>query len=146
MVDTLPRAEIVHAIPGRVRLRVDARRRDEVYFASVATSLSAVPGVTRVEVRPLTGSLVIHHIVPFGRIAAAAEERRLFSIIYAQSAQKRTEQRSIDPKLVAAVAMGVFAIWQLGRGRYLPPALSLVMYALDLARLWPDETSAGEDA
>ena len=80
MADALPLAEPIHAIPGRTRLRIEERSGDGAFFASIATGLSAIRGVSHVDVRPLTGSIVIHHAAPLARIGVAAEEARLFVI------------------------------------------------------------------
>ena len=72
MADDLPIARLVHTMPGRARLRIAERRGDEAFFAAIATGLSTLAGVYHVEVRPLTGSVVIAHGPPVGRIGAAA--------------------------------------------------------------------------
>lgn len=53
--------QIVHAIPGRTRLRCPALRRDAAAVEAVADKLAAAPGVHEVAVRPYTGSLLITH-------------------------------------------------------------------------------------
>ena len=135
MDDTLPPAEIVHAVPGRARLRIAARRGDAVFFASIATGLSTIPGVSRVDVRPLTGSIVIRHAAPLARIGKAAEQGRLFVLANVASAPPSAPAMGIDPKIVAAAGLGAFALWQLAQGRILPPAITLAWYAAGLAGL-----------
>lgn len=132
MVDALPLAQIVHAIPGRARLRIDARRGDAAFFASVATGLSAVHGVSQIEVRPLTASIIIQHAGPLARISRAAEKARLFVLANSHSAPSPTPAIWIDPKMVAAAGLGVLAIWQLTQGRVLPPAITLAWYVAGL--------------
>ena len=116
MADPLPIAEIVHAMPGRARLRIAARRGDAVFFASVATGLSTIPGVHKVEVRPLTGSVVILHSRPFARIATAAREARLFDAGERRPPPPATPAMAIDPKMVVGVGLGVFALSAAGAG------------------------------
>jgi hypothetical protein len=146
MDNALPLAEIVHAMPGRVRLRLAARRGDRVFFASIATGLSAIPGVSRVEVRPLTGSIMLQHVCPLARIGIAAEQGRLFVIADAHTAPPLTPAIPIDPKMVVAVGLGIFALWQLAQGRILPPALTLGWYAAKLTGILSngDSSDGGE--
>jgi len=132
MVDTLPQAEIVHAMPGRTRLRIADRRGDRVFFASVASGLSTIPGVRKVDVRPFTGSILIHHAASFARIGTAAETSRLFALANANSVPLPTPALPVDPKLITAAGLGIFALWQLTRGRILPPAITLAWYAARL--------------
>jgi hypothetical protein len=51
--------ELRHAIPGRVRLRFPALRGDAVLSREVQKQLAALPVVRRVEVNPLTGSVLV---------------------------------------------------------------------------------------
>jgi len=133
MVDTLPIAEVVHAMPGRTRLRIPAQRGDSVFFATMATGLSTLPGVRHVEVRPLTGSLVIQHGTPLERISAAAREARLFMI--GNAPPPPTEPVAIDPRMLVGVGLGAFAVWQILEGKILPPAVTLAWYAASLTGL-----------
>lgn len=147
MPDALPLAEPVHSIPGRSRLRIDARRGDSVFFASIATGLAAIGGVTRVDVRPLTGSVVIHHGPPLARIGIAAEEARLFSMTKPVDAAASATALAIDAKMVAALGIGAFGLWQFAQGRVLPPAMTMAWYAATLAGLLPqnaDPAGPGE--
>jgi hypothetical protein len=142
MPDTLPLAEVVHAIPGRARLRIPARRGDAVFFASVATGLSAIPGVFHAQVRPMTASIVIRHSAPLARIGEAAEKARLFALAIAATPPPSAFR--IEPKAALVASLGVFALWQLTQGRVLPPALTLAWYAAGLTGLLPQsETGDG---
>jgi hypothetical protein len=141
MADGLPVAQIVHAIPGRARLRIVERRGDTVFFASVASGLSTIPGVHKIEVRSLTGSILIQHGAPLERIGAAAQEARLFILGDTHSAPPAMPATSFDPKAAIALGLGALSIWQMTEGRVLPPALTLAWYAASLAGLLSD----GED-
>lgn len=146
MADALPIAEIAHAMPGRARLRIAERRGDSVFFASVATGLSTIAGVYKVEVRSLTGSLLIQHGPPLERIALAAQEARLFAIGNATSAPPQTESIQFDPKLLIGLGLGALGLWQLTEGKLLPPAITLAWYAAHLTGLLSggDTADAGE--
>lgn len=132
MADTLPVAEIVHAMAGRARLRIAARRGDAVFFAAVATELSTIAGVHKVEVRPLTGSLVIQHSPPLEPIATAAQEARLFVLGKASAVPPPIATVRIAPRALVGLGLGALAVWQLTAGKILPPAITLAWYAAGL--------------
>jgi hypothetical protein len=146
MPDALPIAEVVHAMEGRTRLRIPARRGDAAFFASIATGLSTIAGVEDADVRPLTGSLLLQHGVPLAGIAAAAEQARLFKVADGAAMPPPQVAARIDPKWVIGVGLGVIAVWQLTQGRILPPAITLAWYGAHLTGLLAsgDSADAGE--
>lgn len=145
MADTPPLAELVHAIPGRARLRIAARRGDAVFFASIATALSHTSGVADVEVRPLTASIVIRHAGPLSRIGDAARDAGLFVISTPVAAPPPVCAIPVEPRIVAAVGLGTFALWQLTQGRILPPALTLAWYAAHLGGMLASGEAASSE-
>lgn len=136
MGDDLPLAEFVHAMPGRARLRISDRQGDAGFFSSLATSLSAIAGVSKVSVTPLTGSVLIQHVGPLSRIGAAAAEARLFAVGEPAPAAPPASGPAIDPKIMLSLALCGAAAWQLSKDRVLPPALTLLWYASNLGGLW----------
>jgi hypothetical protein len=145
MPETLPEAELVHSLPGRTRLRFAERRRDSVFLAAIATALSASQGVIRVEARSSTGSLLVWHSGPIERIGSAAKAQSLFTIAPVKPVQA-APHAELSKKSMVTAAMFVLAIWQLARGHILPPALTLAMYAIDLAGLLVEDGSSGNAA
>lgn len=116
-------------------MRIAARRGDGVFFASVATVLSAIAGVQKVDVRPLTGSVVLQHTAPFARIGQAAVQGRLFILPEMGAPPREASAIRVDARMIAAAGLGFFALWQLAEGRILPPAITLAWYAAGLAGL-----------
>ena len=53
--------QVVHAMPGRVRLRISKVRDNPAFAQKAQDKLGRVPGVKRVEVKPLTGSVLIFY-------------------------------------------------------------------------------------
>jgi hypothetical protein len=139
----LPLAQVAHAMPGRARLRVADRRGDAAYFASVSKGLSAIAGVRNVEVAPLTGSVLIQHSGPLARIGAAAQEARLFAVGEAPQAARAAPEASIDPKVIAALALLAAALWQMSKENVLPPAITLLWYASRLGGVWSPDGDGG---
>lgn len=75
-----PIATIQHQIPGRLRLRIPARRGDVSFFHGIVQALSKLPGVEKLDAIPLTGSIIIRHSGSAQAIVAAATEQGLFEI------------------------------------------------------------------
>jgi copper chaperone CopZ len=55
----VPNVEILSAIPGRARLRVQGLREDAARATEVSALVRALDGVTVVEANPLTGTLLV---------------------------------------------------------------------------------------
>jgi hypothetical protein len=53
--------QIVHALPGRTRLRLPWLKDDHDTATRLADQLARLPGVQELEVRPYTGSLLCQH-------------------------------------------------------------------------------------
>jgi hypothetical protein len=53
--------KVVHALPGRVRLKVAKVKGNPVLARQVEEKLAQVPGIRQVEVKPVTGSLLVHY-------------------------------------------------------------------------------------
>jgi len=107
MTEPLPIAEIVHGMESRARLRISSRRGDAPFFKAIVAGLSAHPGVSAVEVSPMTGSVLIRHVVPFEEIVTASEKAGLFRVGEAEVASLAPPLRElpklpVDPKLAIA--------------------------------------------
>ncbi|QXP84095.1 HMA2 domain-containing protein [Methylococcus sp. ANG] len=76
------RAEIVHCLPGRLRLRVAEKRGDEAALRELASSLAAHPDVVSVDVRSPTGGLLVVHNLgeAWQPIARYAVDRNMFAV------------------------------------------------------------------
>jgi hypothetical protein len=51
--------KIVHAIPGRVRLKVPKIRKNSAFEAEIRDRLSTAKAIQRVEINPITGSVLL---------------------------------------------------------------------------------------
>jgi hypothetical protein len=144
MSSRLPLAEIVHTMAGRTRLRIEARRGDDAFFASIATGLSSLQGVGHVDVRALTSSVLIRHHAPWAQVAEAAARARLFVLDGAAVRQAYDRTQALDARAIAAIGLGAFALFQLVQGRVLPPAITLAFYAASLGGLLRGGPEASE--
>ncbi len=142
MSDTIPIAIVAHTIPGRTRLRIPARRGDTVFFASLATTLSAMAGIYRVTVQPVTAGILLEHGKPLQKLLAAVEDAQLFRVSESWTPQSKAEPVTLDARLLIGVGMGAFALWQLTQGRILPPAMTLGWYAASLAGFFTNHGEA----
>ena len=61
---------VIHAIPGRMRLRIPSLKGNEDLARPLREHLSSIPGVAHVEANPVTGSVLVVHD---GREANAPE-------------------------------------------------------------------------
>lgn len=81
----IEQAQIVHHIPGRLRLKLPRAKGNQALLQHVKESLSPQPGIRRVEVNPTTGSVVIHynsdeHEDYANQLAEHAESTQLFAL------------------------------------------------------------------
>lgn len=146
-VEELPRAELAHRAPGRLRLRVHERRGDERFFAALGEWLATLPDVVEVRVSARTASvLVIHDPAARGVLARIVAGRRV-EVVEPPMASPMLRLRELidagDARLGAAtrgaaslgsvgfVALVVAGIVQALDGRLLPAGLTLWKYALE---------------
>jgi hypothetical protein len=136
---TAPAALVAHAIPGRTRLRIPARRRQAEFFAALAERLAAHPGIRRVRVNPSTASILLQHEGSIEDIAPDLRDTLLIVLEEAQSAAART--MASPPQLTPAAATQMLALacvllgaWQLRRGRVFGTASEQVWNAFNAWR------------
>jgi hypothetical protein len=153
MVDPRTSAFIAHETRGRLRLKIPEKRGDTAYFARLAEQLAQCPGITRVEGKTRTGSILIFHAPGTGAkdIAAYARQSELFFLIQPSAAPQQTlleyasaGARTIDRGLSRAsrgfidlpsallIALLVMAVRQTAQGQIMIPAASLLWYAAGL--------------
>jgi hypothetical protein len=75
-------AYIVHAVPGRARIKIPGKRGDGPFFAALEASLQACPAVRAVQVNDRAASVLITHLPqsPLKAIADYARQHRLFGL------------------------------------------------------------------
>src|SRR5262249_16792727 len=55
---------VVHAIPGRIRLKVTQVRKNPALASEIQARLATVEGISQVEANPLTGSVLLIYEAP----------------------------------------------------------------------------------
>lgn len=146
----IPLALIEHASPGRLRLRVAARRGQADYFEVVRCRLAAEPIVRHVDVDARTGSvlLLLHAPTDAAPLLRQAAQQGLFAVASVGAggdrdasdlpAPLRALGRLIEPGTapsgLLALSLLAGAAVQGWRGQVAAPAITLTWYALQLLR------------
>lgn len=152
---TLPTAQLEHAIPGRMRLRVPSRRGDARYFAYVAEQLQGHADIVTLRTSAVTGSVLILHRSEPTAIAAFAREDGLFDLApgpaLQEAGRRRGGGRKALPWLGGAAAMfGAVGMYQAARGRLGSNAIETLWNAYnarsELKRPWLAALLAGMTA
>jgi len=127
----IPAAELLHAAPGRVRVRVAERKGDDEWFGETRRAIAGFPGIARVSANPATGSFLVRgKDLALRRIPEIAEKRGWFSMtLPGRSGVAGTDALAS----LAPVFLGL-AVIQAVRGQIMVPALSLAWYALEIVR------------
>lgn len=123
----LPQAGIEHRIPGRMRLRVPARRGDAVFFAQAEAALIGAAGVRGVWTNPRTASILVEHDGDGTALLEAAREQELFAaaapgeMTQVQPAAQRAGAAAAGPPSslldLAAFGLAGAGLLQLARGQ-----------------------------
>lgn len=155
----LDRAEVVHRLAGRVRIRVAARRGDAAWFARTVEALGTVPGITHCAASPLAASIVVHHCEPLTALADAFAQRGLLDLDLAPSTapspavQPQALLKRVDDAVRAltggranfatAASAALFALGaaQVARGQILPQAATLFWYGFETLRRSLDQAT-----
>jgi hypothetical protein len=155
----LPQARVCHYASGRLRVKIPERRRDEAFFSKVRQQLSGWDSIERVEVNPLTASVLVEFTSLFELFAENAMKNDLFEVDFdalqanSEPPPALTEQAAeafgkIDAAfrrwtadgadLRSTIFLGLLAggIYQLLRGNIAAPAATLLWYAGATLRLW----------
>jgi hypothetical protein len=140
-------ARVCHATSGRLRIRIDARRRDAAYFAQLAEKIGRLPGIRRVEPNALTGTVLILHTLAQGRVRSAIEsfagvslapedpQPSLGRLVPAGPGKRHAPASAgipTDTRGLAILALLGLAIHQAIEGNVMVPAVSLLWYAFNL--------------
>lgn len=56
--------QIVHSIPGRIRVRLNPDTLKRYRHSYIARALADIPGITSVKINPLSGGILVHYLVP----------------------------------------------------------------------------------
>lgn len=54
-------AQVTHHVPGRIRVKICAGKGNRELLEQIRQAIFPLPGVTEVEVNPITGSVLVHY-------------------------------------------------------------------------------------
>lgn len=155
----LPQARVCHFASGRLRVKIPEKRRDEAFFGTVRECLSSWDSIERVEVNPLTASV----LVQFSNLAALftdnALKNDLFEVDFdvlsalgeppqaltdhataglhkADETIRRWTAGAADLRSAVFVFLVGTGLVQVLRGNIAAPAATLFWYAGDMLRIW----------
>ena len=157
-------ALIVHRIAGRVRLRIDEKRGDAAYFSNLAERLARFDDVYRTKANPVTGSIALEFSGSLPDLLQRAEKENLLSVAAkagseghsGRNARKtaaagQTGQtghwalaggpinlvsgRDINRDFMTGAMLLLVGVAQVFRGKWFPPALSVLWYAREAFNL-----------
>lgn len=138
-------AAIVHQIPGRIRMRIVARRGNAVYFSKLSEHLAEIEGVYSSRVNPSTGSVVLQYDGDTEQLLQQMQERIPNFVIKKNHRVKNgspvdirsfrlVSGRRISPMFMVGTALAAVGMVQTFRGKITVPSITAFWYALDAYR------------
>lgn len=148
-----PSAKLVHRTACRMRLRVPAKRNDQVFFADLEERLRRIPRIEKAVTRSQTAGVLLHFAEGDGDgIAAAIDRLEILSIDdpggratrrldaiaptpdNAISLLHALRSGSIDRRKIAFAIFILLLMHRLLRGGYVAPGLALIWLIYEVWR------------
>lgn len=131
-------AEVVHRIPGRLRLRLPAMRGDAGFFDRLRADFDAALPDHEIVVSVTTGSVLITGAeCPFAEVGRIGRERGWFELGDVESGGRTgppsASAPGYDARSTTILLLLLLASVQILRGQVLVPATSLLWYAYAIA-------------
>ncbi len=147
----LPDAYTVHQTPGRLRIKIPARKDDAAFYVSIKDKLLKLQGINEIKINAATGSVLILHNSDIRKIAEYANSNNLFEVVGSQysphvtyhtvantfkefnTLMKGITGMTLDiPGMVFLGLLGT-GIYQIGRGNFAAPAwYTAFWYAMNI--------------
>jgi len=138
-------ARIVHALPGRLRLRLPALRSAPEALAALEALLATQPGILSVRSNARTGSLLIVHDGDTQRLCASLKDTALQIQEPAPQAPGSDAALPMPPaRHLLGGALLLAGVVQLWRGEIAVPATTAFWYAWNLLAEQPPLGPLGE--
>lgn len=90
-----PLARVAHSLPGRKRVKIDEKRGDDAYFATLEKELAECPGVVMVTTDPRMGTALISHTTEDPDLWSYVAEHELFELGKSQATARTLTRTSI---------------------------------------------------
>ena len=141
-------ARVVHAIPGRTRLRADGIKGDVAALSAVQTALEETQGVQNVHINALTGSILVEHDTSIEALLAQLQQRDVLELdnsepehylatlhrALAESDRrlKFASKGKLDLETISFFGFVGAGIYQCFNNHGLPAGVTLLRYAVEL--------------
>jgi hypothetical protein len=156
----LPVGRVCHLTAGRLRVKIPEKRHDEAFFKTLEQRLASWDSIERVEVNPLTASVLVQFPDLGTLFAENAMRNDLFTVDLdelesehgkprqaltewakqrwgdADKALRRWSDGRADIRSAAFLALVAGSIFQLFRGQIAPPAATLLWDAGEVLQIW----------
>jgi hypothetical protein len=141
-----------HTSKGRLRLKVPSMKRNPAFFDQLQRKLKEIPGLTKVQVNPLSGSILILHTELPDEISAWMKSRNTLPskgnpLLHPNNIHKKISvtfeevngrirgftKGELDVPTLSFVALLTVGIYQISRGNFTAPAwYTAFWYALNI--------------
>jgi hypothetical protein len=80
MVDLPQDAYVSHLSPGRLRVKMPSKKGSAAFFSSLKDQLSNLPGVEKIEINPVTGSVLFIHSLDSESVSEFLKSQHLLKV------------------------------------------------------------------
>jgi hypothetical protein len=132
-------ARVAHRSTGRLRLRLPQRRHDLAFFLEVYEALRGQPEIDEVTINPTTGSVLLWYDPAEEDALAEAVGRTGLLQLHEGDLHPQQDERHLfhvsinDMRITIFLIMTALSIHQLLKGQLVAPALTMLLYLIDLA-------------
>jgi hypothetical protein len=139
MSDGLPRAQVAHCIPHRLRVHVPLRKGNRTYFDQAAEKLRGHPSVHAVRASPKAASITIEHDGHARDVVQLARELEVFDLPEAAVAHMLVEEVAgrvvgVEPTSMVSAGLAGIGVYQAIRGNLLGSGVEHIWHAYGAAR------------
>lgn len=163
MFELPPDTYLSHLTAGRLRIKIPSKKGDLSYFSRLKDQLSGVPGVERVDVNPVTGSLLVIHSLETDAVSSFLKDHHLLksqpagnsTVVHREATKlfrsvdcqvKRFTGGEVNLGSLASLALVGAGIYQILRGNFTAiPWYSAFWYGLSIFLKSKPEGNALDD-
>lgn len=149
-------AHVVHAVPGRARIRIPAKRGDGLYFSALEAGLKSCAQIASIQVNPHSASVLIvfaedgnlhvlgqyaqeHGLFDLQEEIVAVGHRPLGAVLSDQLGQAnrliaRSSRGHLDVQTLFFLLFLGLGLKQLWRGQVMQPAIPLLWRAMEILK------------
>lgn len=153
-------AKLVHRTRGRMRWRIPSKKRDLGYFVKLYDKARQLPEVDEVIINPKTASVLFHYDEYYhSGLSSTLNEPGFFSSSQMNEPQAAFDEKPDDPgantkepseatpsdmRFVLFLVMLGMSVHQVLKGQIMAPAITVILYAIDLGAQFRKEHLEGD--